>query len=563
MKALVIPLLSFVLLPWALWGQRSVGLLTQESGVSQGFTLFHPIRSTTTYLVDNCGREVHRWESEYTPGNSVYLLEDGRLLRTAKTALDANPVFVAGGAGERVQLVGWHGTVLWDFVYSNDTVRLHHDIEPLPNGNVLLLAWELITTDEALAAGRDPDLLPDGVLWSERLLEVVPFTNEIVWEWRLWDHLVQEYDPAKANYGVVAEHPELLDINFTGGPTADGRADWLHLNAVDYNPDRDEILLTSPFLNELYVIDHSTTTEEAAGHRGGRWDRGGDFLYRWGNPAAYDQGADGDRQFHGVHDARWIPAALPEGGNILVFNNGDAGRPWSTVDLLEPPVDDYLTGSYVYIPGTAFLPRRPQTVYATDPPENFFSSFLSGAQRLPNGNTLICAGAQGRFLEVTPTGDVRWDYINPITHEGPVDYDAEIPIFAGRNANIVFRCTKYGPDYPGLQGRDLTPGEPLERNFPEPYTCELLTDLEEVTVQSIKVYPVPARDRLTIELFGTTTRRIRIFDGVGRLHWEGYAFGGRLDLVVGKWPPGAYRLLVEAESGRGGRAAARMFFVLP
>jgi len=104
-------LLACLAAPVWLAGQRSVGLLARQSGFSEGYTLFHPIRSTTTYLIDDCGREVHRWESDFTPGNSVYLLDDGRLLRTAKTTLDANPVFVAGGAGERVQLLDWDGTL--------------------------------------------------------------------------------------------------------------------------------------------------------------------------------------------------------------------------------------------------------------------------------------------------------------------------------------------------------------------------------------------------------------------------------------------------------------------
>ena len=557
-------LLFFCMAFSTLSGQdQTVGWFGLEPGAAGGYTLFQPIRSTTTYLIDNCGREVHRWESDFTPGNSVYLLENGRLLRTAKSVPDTLAFFQMGGAGERVQLVDWDGAVLWDFRYADDRVRMHHDIEPLPNGNVLILAWERKTEEEAIAAGRDPGLLPDGELWSEHIIEVLPFSGEIVWEWHLWDHLVQDFDQGKDNFGAVAAHPELLDVNITGGASADGSADWTHANSIAYNPERDEIMILSPFLDELYVIDHSTTTAEAAGHRGGKWDRGGDFLFRWGNPRAYGQGTAADRQFFGAHDAHWIPQGLPGAGNIMVFNNGDAERPYSSVDILEPPVDDYLNGSYVYVPGNPFLPQRPAYRYGADPPGSFFSSFISGAQRLPNGNTLICAGAQGRFFEITPSEEAVWEYVNPVTHLGPVGYTEEIPIFSGRNGNIVFRCTKYGPDYPGFQDRDLTAGDPLELNFPEPYPCEMLTDLERVTPGEVNVFPVPARDRLTIALPDARQRRVCIFDALGRLIWEGQAQSELVELAVGQWPAGTYRLLVENETSQEGWAMGATFVLVP
>lgn len=526
--------------------QRTVGLLQYEEQSYEGYTLFHPLFSTTTYLIDNCGREVNRWESEFFPAASVYLLDNGLLLRTANTSLDANPVFQIGGAGERAQLMDWDGNIVWDFVYSDSTHRMHHDIEPLPNGNVLILSWELKTYDEAIAAGRDPALLPDSVVWSEQVIEVDTATDSIVWEWHLWDHLIQDFDDTKDNFGEVGRHPERLDINFTGGPTADGGDDWLHLNSIDYNPDRDEIMLTSPFLNELYVIDHSTTTEEAAGSRGGQWNSGGDFLFRWGNPQAYDQGGPEDRQLYFVHDAHWIPADLEDGGEIMLFNNGDTERPYSSVDIIEPPIDNYLFGSYVYVPGNPFLPRSPAYQYVTDPPEDFFSSFISGAQRLPNGNTLICSGAQGRLFEITPEEEIVWEYINPVTNTGPLAYDVEeLPIFAGRNANIVFRATRYPVDYPGLQGRDLTPGDPLETELPAPYDCQLLTDVEVLTLEQFNAYPSPARDLLYIDYPEGVGERLRVFNARGQLQAETMLRNEQSELNVGGWPAGIYFLQVE------------------
>ena len=124
---------------------------TTEPG--QELNLFAPLRSTTTYLMDNSGSIAHTWVSNYFPGNSVYLLESGNLLRTGTTNSQS---FDAGGAGGVLQEIASHGSVIWEFTYSSDQVRQHHDVEPLPSGNVLMIAWELKTEAEAIAAGRSP-----------------------------------------------------------------------------------------------------------------------------------------------------------------------------------------------------------------------------------------------------------------------------------------------------------------------------------------------------------------------------------------------------------------------
>jgi len=109
-----------------------------------GYTLFAPIRSNISYLIDNSGEVIHTWESEYMPGLSVYLLENGSLLRTGR-GVD-NPTFPAGfGAGGVVQKIDWNGAVVWEYEYSNDQHLLHHDIEVLPNGNVLMIASQYKT----------------------------------------------------------------------------------------------------------------------------------------------------------------------------------------------------------------------------------------------------------------------------------------------------------------------------------------------------------------------------------------------------------------------------------
>ncbi len=430
---------------------HTVGLFQYDPESFEGYTLFAPMGATTTFLIDNYGRLVHGWESSYRPMLSAYLLEDGDLLRSIRIPL-------ADEAGGGVQKISWDGTVIWEFPFYGINYAQHHDIEPLPNGNVLILASEDKTYTEAVAMGRDPALLSEGVLTSEFIVEVEPTgptSGNIVWEWHIWDHLIQDFDAGRANYGVVANHPELLDINFV----KHSRADWIHANSIAYNAELDQIMISSRALNEIWVIDHGTSVTESSGHRGGNGDVGGDILYRWGNPRAYDAGTEDDQRFFAQHDAHWIETGLPGEGNIIVFNNGD-GRPqgnYSTVIEIVPPVDH--DGNYQQpAPGTAYAPAEPIWSYQADPPSGFYSGNISGAQRLGNGNTLICSGSKARFFEVTPTGDIVWVYFNPVSDIGILSQGDAIP---PEGAN-VFRCARYTSDYPGLLGHDLTPGGVIE-----------------------------------------------------------------------------------------------------
>jgi hypothetical protein len=243
---------------------------------------------------------------------------------------------------------------------------------------------------------------------------------------------------------------------------ATGPADWLHANGIDYNPELDQIVLSLRQFSELWVIDHSTTTAEAAGHSGGNSGKGGDLLYRWGNPQAYGAGDASDQKLFVQHDAQWIEPGLPGEGNILVFNNGD-GRPegnYSSVDEIVPPADS--SGNYSLTSGQAYGPVEPTWTYVAPNPTDFFSLFISGAQRLPNGNTLIDDGMHGTLFEVTSEGTIVWKYVNPVTSAGPL---AQGDPVAG---NFVFRAYRYAPDFPGLEGMDLTPGGAIEIPKPTP-----------------------------------------------------------------------------------------------
>jgi hypothetical protein len=438
---------------------RTVGLLANRPGAFDGYTLFAPLAATTTYLVDMCGRQVHSWTGDYRPANSVRLLEDGRLLRTGFADDITNPLFnAAAGAGGRVQLVEWDGTVSWEYVCSDDTRLAHHDAAMMPDGHVLLIAWELKTRDEEIAAGRDPASSGSG-LWPDLILEVEPAGaagGTVAWEWHVWDHLVQDFDATAPDYGVPAEHPELVDLNYV----TSGEPDWMHSNSVAYSEELDQVLLSVHGFSEIWVIDHATTVAEAAGHSGGRRGRGGDLLYRWGNPRAYGAGVLADQRLYAQHDAQWIAAGLPGAGNVLVFNNG-VRRRFSSVDELLTPVDG--EGAYTLGPDGTYGPDGPAWTYAAPVPADFFSRSISGAQRLANGNTLICEGGSGHFFEVTSAGELVWEYVNPVTGTGPVSQGYVFPAgsLAGQ-PNATFRAYRFAPDFPGLAGRVLTPGDVLE-----------------------------------------------------------------------------------------------------
>ncbi|NNE44241.1 MAG: T9SS type A sorting domain-containing protein, partial [Gemmatimonadetes bacterium] len=449
-----------------------------------------------------------------------------------------------------VQRLDWDGNLLWEYVYSDSTKRHHHDIAALPNGNVLVLAWELKSTTEAIAQGRDPLLLFQQELWPEHIVEVqpvLPDSGVIVWEWHVWDHLVQDYDSTRANFGVVADHPELIDINFLNGGLS--VADWLHANAIAYNEELDQIAISLNSWSEVWIIDHSTTTAEAAGHTGGNSGKGGDLLYRWGNPEAYDRGTATERKLYRQHDVQWIPEGSPGAGNLLVFNNGWE-RPegaYSSVEEIQTPVDSL--GNYAPLaPGVPHGPASTVWTYTATPPESLYASFISGAQRLPNGNTLICEGApSGTLQEVDPSDSLVWIYVNPVNSGGPM-VQGTVP-----TGNLTFRTIRYAPEFPGLAGRDLTPGLPVElpagtgvNLFAEAGTLALRQNYPNPAVSSTRIaFSLAAEGEAVLEVFDVGGRRVATLVD-GRLPAGDHVYAWRPEaLASGVYH---YRLQVGGES---------------
>ena len=150
--------------------ESKIGLTVNLPEAFQGYSLLAPMNSTETYLIDMEGRVVNSWKSDYTPALSAYLLENGHLLRPGNERAAS---FSGPGSGGRIQEFSWDGELVWDFSFATETMFPHHDICPLPNGNVLVIAWDKKTKDEAIAVGRRPETTRDTFL-PDCILEIHP-----------------------------------------------------------------------------------------------------------------------------------------------------------------------------------------------------------------------------------------------------------------------------------------------------------------------------------------------------------------------------------------------------
>jgi hypothetical protein len=396
----------------------------------------------------------------------VYLLENGHLLRACMTK---GKLSSGGGEGGRVEEYDWNDNLVWELDFSTDTYMQHHDIRLLPNGNLLMLVVEKKTYAEVLAAGFNPSKLASeiqqkGMMLPDYVVEIEPTRpvgGRVVWEWHVWDHLVQDYDASKTNFGSVAAHPELI------GTDGDGKtlpAFWNHMNSIDYNASLDQIALSVRGNSEAWIIDHSTTTAEAKGHTGGKRGKGGDLLYRWGNPITYRAGTASDQRYFQQHDVEWVRTGYPGAGNLTCFNNGLGRGDYSSVDEFVPAVA--ANGSYPVTAGSAFGPKEFTWTYRGTTASPMYSENISGAHRLPNGNTIICSGTVGQFLEVTSGLEIVWKYICPVDQTGRMTQGSTPPTDparTGETMNSVFRVYKYATTYAAFTGRTLTPGDFVER----------------------------------------------------------------------------------------------------
>jgi len=285
----------------------------------------------------------------------------------------------------------------------------------------------------------------------------------------------------------------------------DDRADWIHFNSIDYNTSLDQILISSRHLSEIYIIDHSITTEEASSDLG-------DLKFRWGNPQAHDEGDVNDQIFFGQHSAHWVPEGLPDQNKIMVFNNGFT-RNFTTIEFLEPELDsnnNYLLNDGVY------LPLNSQLIYQAPNPTDFYASFISSAYQLNNGNVLINNGPIGELFEINTSNDIVWKYINPILLNGTVLSQEDN---AGGINSRFFRARKYALDYSAFDGRDLTPSDPIELN-PISENCNLLST-EAFAINKVSIFPNPALNNLTIRNINSSISNYSIITVQGKILAKG------------------------------------------
>lgn len=429
---------------------NTVGLLyTQPEKVSEGYLLFAPFGVNDVFLIDNCGLVVNDWTFENpTIYSGCYLLEDGSVLK-----LNGEYNYYSYAESEScIEHRSWENELIWQYCLEIEDGFIHSDVHILPNGNILAIILETYTVQEGILSGANPSRVGND-FQLETIVEFKPIgidSTEIVWKWRLFDHLVQDYDESKNNYGVVAENQRKYNINSDD-------SGYNHYNSIDYNEALDQIVFSSWNDHEIYIIDHSTTTEEAAGSTGGRYGFGGDFLFRWGNPKNYN--VEAAQKLLGQHNPRWIPNDYQQfGGMLSIFNNryGELNLPLgglplagdkSAVVVINPDADG--DGIYEMEEGK-FLPATYKFVL---PNENvrggdMYSEIMSGAFVQPNGNIVTCEAVKGRFMEFDTLGNLLWQYQCPVDYENFIEQGS-------RGINGAYKVEKYSSNYPGLAGRDL------------------------------------------------------------------------------------------------------------
>ena len=420
-----------------------VGVNVDGAGALDGFVLLTSAFHNKFYLIDSQGRVAYEWNRNGALGK---LRDDGKLL--------------AAHTGTNLAEISPDGTD----AYTYATPDQHHDVLKLANGDYMYIDSDYLTAAEATAAGADPACLPAGndnghVLELDSVVVLRPSGTSggsEVWRWNVRDHLIQDFDSSKANYGVVGDHPERIDINYGLCRMNQSNNTFLknphhltHLNSIDYNETLGQILITSRHFSEAWVIDYSTTTSQAAGSTGGTYGKGGDLLYRWGNPRTYRGGTKSDQELFFPHNAHWIPSGLPGAGNVLVYNNGFEHpgylRNYASVDEVVFPAYE---GNYLRA-GSGFMPATPVWSYFM----HERTWLMSNAQRLPNGNTLVVEGEHGRVTEVTPDGEVVWHYRSPLVRGTQVLRRGTEPSAPGDV--WIYRAYKYAADHPGITALTL------------------------------------------------------------------------------------------------------------
>ena len=508
---------------------------TSYSQQWNGLTLYSNSGSTLGYLIDTNSTVVKTWT--FTGGNtgySTHMTPGGDIYRSV---VNTGNTLTGGGMTGKIQKYNYTGTLLWDYTYSSSTYCLHHDHCPLPNGNVLVICYEVKTPTEVSNAGATMSI----TVWSEKIMELKPTglnTAAVVWQWNLWDHLVQNVNSSKANYQTsITDNPQLLNINYNL------KKDWLHMNGIDYNPFLDQIVVSSHNLNQWFIIDHSTTTAEAAGHIGGNSGKGGDFLYRYGNPASY--AVNTPTVLNVTHDAHWIPEGYPNEGFLAGLNNKAVTSPANktSVDQISVPRVNY---NYTITPSGAFTP----TIYTNRHLSTGYTSNMGSSDQFPNGNQMVCLATAGTIYEIDAAGNVLWTkttagvtpqahrysscYINNTAPSQPTIslISADLVSTSAStyqwylNGNLITGANSqtYTPTQSGIYVVRTTDNNGCVYVYSTGYNYSLLTNIKTSNGVSnyITVFPNPTNGKLELNLNGINDKNftITLLDNTGKVVYK-------------------------------------------
>jgi hypothetical protein len=571
----------YFFLAFSLLAQESFMVKTETrywdaSRTYDGYTLFGT--RGTTYLIDFEGHVIHTWPI----GTNPRFTEGGTLL----DAIGGNP-----SNQNSWEELDWDGNIVWQYSENRTNYHGHHDFEKiydtkLGDSAFIYIANKDLTSQQCLDAGCN-----DSNTYTNPQMDAVvevDMQGNIIWEWCFFDHVVQDLYPSLPTYGVIANTPGKINLNLAGNPV---KSDWLHCNSLDYNQDMDLIVINSVH-GEFYVIDHGNTMVpgDTAASIALAASSAGDFLYRFGDPAKYDQGeppsvlenwdksTTGNKQIGGAHDVQWIKPGLPGEGNFLIFSNSENlfeltpqsyifeinpflnASGTNTGDFVNPPDAGY---TQVSSPDANLMKEKKkiskQVVwrYSSKNNTSFYSTIGSSAQRLPNGNTFICSMNDGHFFEVAPSDSaIVWEYINPMTRDGIKRIKTDhYPTYNG-----VFRAYRYASDHPALAGHDLTPGSTMTGYDPDYWVPTDLTSIkneEYYTPDDIlnQNYPNPFTYSTTIEFTITEKKQISVVI---------YDFSGNQvkSLVNKNYSAGKYSLSWDGTNESGTQVTSGMYFYI-
>ena len=462
----------------------TIGLLEIDNElISDGYTLFCPWVSSDCFLINNCGQKVNTWKTDLPFDLTMAYLDNQGFLYVLN-----NDVLVK---------YDWNSDRLWTFSSSKFGIEAHHDFQIMPNGNFMVIAREELLHAESTELGFQTELDENNLVAIDGLYEfkyIEDDSFDLVWKWNFKDHLIQETVDSLDNFGVVESAPKKLDVNFTNFPDI---LDWLHCNGIHYNEALDQVIISSRNTSEIYIIDHSTSIEEAATSVGGTQGFGGDFLWRWGKGNLMQQ-----------HDPNWIPEGHPNAGMISVFNNIDSSdlNFFSSIKIIDPPVD--AQGKYELDTLNQFYPREANIIISGEEHE-IFSPFMSGSHSQPNGNFIICSGRFGDFYEITQDGNLAWKYHNPI-------FESPLAQFSPAMAAFTFNIRKYPENFIGFEGKDLSPTALIENVNPVSDSCILSTDVKETAQVAITLFPNPSSGKVFYKA-DVKVKQVKIFALSGKI----------------------------------------------